>query len=354
MNSREMTIEEEIFRKTKIDFDKISKYGFKKDKSCYKYSKNIMNNTFRVDIEINKGGQVKGKVYDLSFGDEYTNFRIEDSTGSFVGQVREEFESVLKDIRNNCFYRKNFIFEQSNRITKAIKEKYGDEPEFEWEKFPGYATFRNRDSKKWYGIIMNIDKNKLDEKSTGEVEIINIKIEPNEIECLLKQEGFYPAYHMNKKNWITIILDNTISDEKIMNLIEKSYLYTVTNKNCAKNEWIVPANPKYFDIDKALNENNTIMWKQSANIKTNDIVYIYVGEPCSSIMYKFKVIEANIPYEYKDENLKMQKVMKIDLITRYEKGKLSFKKLKEFGVNAIRSQRYMPLTLSEYKNKIEN
>ncbi len=347
-----MAIEGELFKRTKIDFNKISKYGFKKDKSCYKYSKNIMNNTFRVDIEVNDDGKVKGKVYDLAFGDEYTNFRVEGSTGLFVGQVKDEFENVLKDIRTNCFTRENFIYEQSNRITKAIKEKFGDEPEFEWEKFPRYATFRNKDSRKWYGIIMNIDKNKLDKRATGEVEIIDIKIEPNEIEYLLKQDGFYPAYHMNKKSWITIILNDTISDEKIMNLIEKSYSYTVINKNCAKNEWIVPANPKYFDIEKALKENNTMMWKQSTDIKINDIVYIYVGKPYSSIMYKFKVIEVNIPYEYKDENLKMQKAMKIDLLTRYEKEELSFKKLKDFGINAIRNQRYMPLALSEYINKI--
>ncbi len=346
-----MTIEEELFRKTKIDFDKIFEYGFKKDKYLYKYSKNIINNTFRVDIEINNDGIVKGKVYDLSFGDEYTNFRIEDSTGSFVGQVKDEFKNLLKDIRSNCFTREAFIYEQSNRIAKAIKEKYGDEPEFEWEKFPGYATFRNKDSKKWYGIIMNVDKNKLDEKSTGEVEIIDIKLETNEIEYLLKKDGFYPAYHMNKKNWITVILNNTISDEKIMNLIEKSYSYTVVNKNNVKNEWIVPANPKYFDIEKALKENNTIMWKQSTDIKINDNVYLYIAEPYSSIMYKFKVIEVNIPYEYKDENIKMKKVMKIDLITRYEKGKLSFSKLKNFGINAIRGPRYMPLALSEYINK---
>ena len=92
-----MTIEEELFRKTKIDFDKICKYGFKKDKFLYKYSKNIMNNTFRVDIEINNDGIVKGKVYDLALGDEYTNFRIEDSTGHFAGQVRDEFKNLLKD-----------------------------------------------------------------------------------------------------------------------------------------------------------------------------------------------------------------------------------------------------------------
>ena len=347
-----MTIEEELFRKTKIDFDKISKYGFKKDKSLYKYSKNIMNNTFRVDIEINSDGIVKGKVYDLAFGDEYTNFRIEDTAGSFVGQVRNEFKTLLKDIRRSCFTKKDFIYEQANRIAKAIKEKYGDEPEFEWEKFPGYATFRNKDSKKWYGIIMNIDKSKIAKNSTGEVEIIDIKVEPSKIEYLLKQDGFYPAYHMNKKAWVTIILNNTISDEKIMDLIEKSYSYTIINKNSAKNEWIVPANPKYFDIDKALKKNNTIIWKQSTDIKVNDMVYIYVGKPYSSIMYKFKVIEVNIPYQYKDENIKIQKAMKIDLVTRYEQGKISFDKLKSFGINAVRGQRYMPLELSKYINKL--
>ncbi len=72
-----MTIEEELFRKTRIDFDKLSEYGLKKEKTLYKYSKNIMNDTFRVDIEIDNDGIVKGKVYDLSFGGEYTNFHIE-------------------------------------------------------------------------------------------------------------------------------------------------------------------------------------------------------------------------------------------------------------------------------------
>ena len=282
-----MTIEEELFKKTKVDFEKIIKYGFKKENSSYKYSKNIMNNTFRIDVEINDAGKVKGKVYDLSIEDEYTNFRIEDSVGSFVGQVRAEFKDLLNDIKNNCFIKESFIYEQSNRIANAIKEICGDEPQFEWEKFPGYATFRNKDSKKWYAIIMNIDKSKIDKNSTGEIEIIDIKLDSKEIEDLLKQDGFYPAYHMNKKSWITVILNNTVSDEKLIELIKESYSYTITNKNNAKNEWIVPANPTYFDIDKALEKSSTITWKQSTDIKVNDIVYLYVASPYSSIMYKF-------------------------------------------------------------------
>ena len=77
---------------------------------------------------------------------------------------------------------------------------------------------------------MNIDNNKLDKKLNGEVEIINLKLEPSEIENLLKMDGFYPAYHMNKKSWISIILNDTISDEEILKLVEKSYSYTIINR----------------------------------------------------------------------------------------------------------------------------
>ena len=347
-----MSIEEELFKSAKVDFNKIVKYGFTNVNSNYQYTKNITDNTFRIIVEINNIGEVKGKVFDLSFGEEYTNFRVKNSTGSFANQVKDEFINLLKDIRDNCCTIDAFLYDQSNRIAKKIKEKYGDNPKFEWEKYPGYAIFRNSKSKKWYGIIMNIDKFKLDKKSNGEVEIINLKLEPGEIANLLKLDGFYPAYHMNKKSWISIILDNTILDENLMNLIEKSHAYTILNKNTT-NEWIIPANPKYFDIEKALRKNNTIIWKQSTDIKINDLIYLYVAAPYSSIMYKFKVNEVNIPYNYKDKNLKIKNVMKIELLARYENEKISFSILKTFGINAIRGPRYMPLSLSKYINSIK-
>ncbi len=221
-----MNIEEELFKNAKLNFKNLSKYGFKKDKTLYKYSKNIMNDTFRVDIEINNQKIVRGKVYDLAFDEEYTNFRIESACG-FIEQVREEFKKVLIDIRNNCCTIEAFKYPQTNRIIKAIQTKYKDNPSFEWEKFPLFAVFKNKDSQKWYALIMNIAQNKLDKKSRGEVEVINLKLKPDEIEDLLKQKGFYPAYHMNKKNWITIKLNNTIKDEKIMKMIDESYAYTI-------------------------------------------------------------------------------------------------------------------------------
>ncbi len=222
-----MTIEENIFKRAKVNFNKLGEYGFKKDKTFYRYSKNILNNSFRIDIEVNNNGIINGRVYDLSFNNEYSNFRVEDARGTFVKKVRDEYINLLLNIKNNCFTEELFMFDQSNRIVKAIKEKYQDAPQFQWEKFPLYATFKNKDSKKWYAIIMNVDKSKLDKTSTGIVEIINVKLDPIKIELLLNQQGFSLAYHMNKKNWITIILDNTLEDEYIMNLLDESYSYTL-------------------------------------------------------------------------------------------------------------------------------
>ena len=346
-------IEEEIFKRAKVDFNKLLNYGFIKQNNVYKISKNIMQDTFRIDFSVDERGKVIGKVYDLAFGDEYTNFYIKDSVGAFVGQVRTEYISFLEDIRDNCFIENYFINEQANRIASLIKAKYFDEPIFYWDKFPEDAVFRNKDTKKWYGIIMNIDKHKIIKNATGKVDILDIKLEPLKIENLLSKTGFFPAYHMNKKSWITIILDDTLTDDTIMELIHESYSYSIGSKNNSKNEWIVPANPKYFDIEKALKDCNIILWKQSTDVKINDLVYLYVASPYSSIMYKFKVVQANISYKYNDKNVKMRKVMRIELITRYKKGEFTFKKLKEFGVNAVRGPGYMPIALSKYINKSE-
>ena len=217
-----MSIESEIFKRYIPNNKKLIKYGFKKSNNEYKYSKTFMNNTFRADIAIDDKGQVLGKVIEIELDEEYTNFRIEGSIGEFVGSVREEYKSILQDIADQCFEKEYFIYEQTNRITKLINEKHGVSPEFLWDKFPGYGVFRNARSKKWFGIIMNIDRSKLNSNETGEIEVLNVKLD-DKVQNYLGAKGIYQSYHLSKKSWISIILDNTLSDEKIMELVDLSY-----------------------------------------------------------------------------------------------------------------------------------
>ena len=155
-----MNIENEIFKRTNVNYSNLKKYGFKKEKNIYK--KNFLNNNFKAIIKIDDKGIISGKVIDLEFDEEYTNIRTE-MTGEFVNKVREAYKDILIDIKKHCFETNYFISNQANRINKYIKEKYKNEPEFLWDKFPGCAIYRNVNNNKWYGIIMNIDLSKIDD-----------------------------------------------------------------------------------------------------------------------------------------------------------------------------------------------
>ena len=214
-----MKLENMIFKKTKPNYDKLLKYGFKKQGNKYTYKIKLMNNEFEAQIIITD--KVEGKIIDLDTKEEYTNIRLE-NIGTFASKVKKEYEEILKQIKENCFEKQYFMLPQSNRIAQYIIKKYNVEPEFLWEKLDGSAVFRNKETKKWFGIIMDINKNKID-KQNKLIEIINVKLDNKVIEELIKKEGYYKAYHMNKKSWITIILDDTLKDEEIIKYIDESY-----------------------------------------------------------------------------------------------------------------------------------
>lgn len=219
-----MDLEDNIFKTYILNESKLISYGFVKDKDNYLYFKRIMDGNFEVKIIIDAFKKISGKIYDLESEDEYTNFRVKNVTGKFALSVRDEYLNILKDIRDKCFEKRYFILNQSNRITNYIIKKYGVLPEFLWAKNPGFGVFRNRRSLKWFGIIMNIDMGKILLSKSLMTEVINIKV--LDTDKFIKKEGIYPAYHMNKKNWVKIILNDTLEDNEIINLIDMSYEFS--------------------------------------------------------------------------------------------------------------------------------
>ena len=112
---------------------------------------------------------------------------------------------------------------QRERITEYLKETYDTDAEYLWESSPTSAAFRHKGSKKWYALAMNISKEKLGIKDSALTDILDIKCDPLMLGSLLMEDGFFPAYHMNKNSWITVILDDTVPDDKICFLIGLSY-----------------------------------------------------------------------------------------------------------------------------------
>ncbi len=221
---------EDIFIKFTPNFDKLLEYGFKKNKKDYSIQKIFMNNSFKAVITVSGSGKVSGTVYDLENDEEFLPLRIENQEGAFIGEVKSAYINILTDIREKCFTENYFASKQGNRITNLIYQKYKDKPLFLWDDSPDAGVFKNPESLKWYGIIMYIKRTSLGEPSEEMVEVMNVKLDKDKIPELHKRKGFYPAYHMNKKYWITMTFDETIKDDEIMTLVEESHSYTVPRK----------------------------------------------------------------------------------------------------------------------------
>lgn len=237
-----------------------------------------------------------------------------------------------------------------------IKRKYKISPEYPWAKYDSNAVFRHSDNKKWFALVMGVERNKLGLSDAGYVDVIDLKIDDMMFrDMLLQKEGILPGYHMNKDHWITVLLDGTVEENMIYDLIDASFLATASKKKKGKirppKEWIIPANPKYYDIEHAFDHEEIIDWKQSSSIKVGDTVFMYVAAPISAILYKCKVVEADIPYDYQDKNLTINTLMKIKLLQKYDSKQFTFDKLKkDYGIYAVRGPRGVPNSLSRELN----
>lgn len=107
---------------------------------------------------------------------------------------------------------------------------------------------------------------------------------------------------------------------------------------------------RYYIWYSYSNKTDTIIWKQSNNIWAGDIVYLYAAAPISAILYKCEVLETDIPYEYKDKNVAMKKVMKIKLLKRYKQDEFTFEKLNKYGIKWVRGPRGLTDILSKGLN----
>ena len=112
------------------------------------------------------------------------------------------------------------------QVLNWVRTQYGTEPEYLWANFPDSAVLRGANGK-WYGVILRVSHAKLGLSGPGDADILNVKCDPGLAEALRTQPGFLPAYHMNKRHWISILLDGAASDEDLLDLLSASHLATI-------------------------------------------------------------------------------------------------------------------------------
>ncbi len=238
---------------------------------------------------------------------------------------------------------------QREEITEYIRKKYSSEPEYLWRSTPDAAVFRHSDNRKWFGLIMNISRSKLGLEG-GDTDILNVKCDQLMTGSFRMMEGIYPAYHMNKKSWLTILLDGTMSTEQVQSMIDMSYALTRSKAEASADaeskDWLIPANPKVYDLEEGFSQSETIMWHHSNSIKAGDTVYIYVGAPISSVMYRCAVEETGIPFSFSGDGKNIRESMRLRLEHRFTRGEISLDRMRELGVYSVRNARGVPSALS--------
>lgn len=112
------------------------------------------------------------------------------------------------------------------------QQQYGTEPEYPWH--DRNAVLRRKDNDKWYGVVLEVSGEKLGFTGDDIVDVLNVKSDPMLIGSLRGQDRYFPAYHMNKEKWISVLLGKAELDDSIKDLLALSYALTAPKKRGKK------------------------------------------------------------------------------------------------------------------------
>lgn len=112
-------------------------------------------------------------------------------------------------------------------ITYQTKADYPFTDDFET------AVLRHSDSRKWYAIVMRVSRRKFGFDSDEIIDVVNLKLPTEMFGSFGKKDGVFPAYHMNKRHWISLLL-NDAADDTVEFLINVSFKATETQNKLKK------------------------------------------------------------------------------------------------------------------------
>ncbi|MFZ7972101.1 MmcQ/YjbR family DNA-binding protein [Fusobacterium watanabei] len=213
----------DFIKNKKINFKKLKEFGFELIDNSYYYHTSLLKNQFKMSVKINIDNSIFTEIIDTETNEPYVLHLLEIKRSGYSEKIYKAYSEILEKVKKVCFEDEIFKANYTKEIVAYVKNKYGDELEFLWEKSSKNAVVRRKSSNKWYAVILTIPKRKIGLESDEVIEVINLHNIPKEIEKLIDYKRYFPAYHMNKKHWCTICLDGTIELKEIYKKIDISY-----------------------------------------------------------------------------------------------------------------------------------
>ncbi len=117
----------------------------------------------------------------------------------------------------------------AEEFIKYVSDRFSVDADYPFEADDVYV-FRHTENRKWFAIVMTVPYERFGLKKPGSVQVVNTKCGPLLMDAFRKLNGIYPAYHMNKDNWVTALLDGSAEDDTIGELLEISWELTKGRK----------------------------------------------------------------------------------------------------------------------------
>ena len=91
-------------------------------------------------------------------------------------------------------------------------DTYGTSPDYPFDEDFETAVLRHMDTRKWYAIVMRVSRRKFGIDSDEVIDVVNLKLPTEMFGSFGAADGVYPAYHMNKLHWISVLLPDAPED----------------------------------------------------------------------------------------------------------------------------------------------
>ena len=114
-------------------------------------------------------------------------------------------------------------------------DTYSTSPDYPFDEDFETAVFRHPDNRKWFALSMSVSRRKFGLDSDEMIDVVNLKLPIEMFGSFGKSDGVYPAYHMNKLHWISVLLPDA-PDDVIHFLLNASFEATKAKRKSKKNQ----------------------------------------------------------------------------------------------------------------------
>jgi len=198
----------------------LSQEGFQENEGIYSLKKTFSDSNFYGIIRIGDS-LFDIKVYETSFDEEYIPFTLKTTQSPLVAGLKEQVNEWVNALIEKA--------EESNDMVKQTmaycEQKSGLSPDhpFDEGSHPTSSVYRIAKAGKWFALFMRIKPASLGLEGEKTLEVVNLKEDPETMDKIVDHVHVFPAYHMNRKYWITLVLDSTLPLETMKALIDGSY-----------------------------------------------------------------------------------------------------------------------------------